>query len=118
VQGRDAEALDGVAMLRGRVADVLGELPAGMVGVSWLDRRNDPADVNFQAFAGISSDGGLSFQPNVQLTSEFSNPNQGIGPFSDFDGCTWNGPNYFLAAWMQLNTGRDTQINVGGIRLK
>lgn len=92
--------------------------PAGLVGVSWLDRRNDPADVNFQAFAGISRDGGLSFQPNVQLTSEFSNPNVGIGPFSDFDGCTWNGPNYFLAAWMQLNTGRDTQINVGGIRLK
>jgi hypothetical protein len=92
--------------------------PTGMVGVSWLDRRNDPADVNFQAFAGISSDGGLSFEPNVQLTSEFSNPNVGIGPFSSFDGCTWNGSNYFLAAWMQLNTGRDTQINVGGIRLK
>jgi hypothetical protein len=92
--------------------------PAGMVGVSWLDRRNDPADVNFQAFAGISGDGGLSFEPNVQLTSEFSNPNEGIGPFSEFDGCTWNGSKYFLAAWMQLNTGRDTQINVGGIRLK
>jgi len=92
--------------------------PTGLVGVSWLDRRNDPADVNFQAFAGISSDGGLSFEPNVQLTSEFSNPNVGIGPFSDFDGCTWNGANYFLAAWMQLNTGSDTQINVGGIRLK
>jgi hypothetical protein len=92
--------------------------PAGLVGVSWLDRRNDPADVNFQAFAGISSDGGLSFEPNIELTTEFSNPNVGVGPFSYFDGCTWDGPNYFLAAWMQLNTGRDTQINVGGIRLK
>jgi len=29
-----------------------------------------------------------------------------------------DGANYFLAAWMQLNTGRDTQINVGGIRVK
>jgi hypothetical protein len=92
--------------------------PLGLVGVSWLDRRNDPADVNFQAFAGISSDGGLSFQPNVQLTNEFSNPDEGIGPWSYFDGCTWDGPNYFLAAWMQLNTGSDTQVNVGGIRLK
>jgi hypothetical protein len=92
--------------------------PTGMVGVSWLDRRNDPADVNFQAFAGISSDGGQSFEPNVQLTSEFSNPNESVGGWSNFDTCTWDGPNYFLAAWMQLNTGRDTQINVGGIRLK
>jgi hypothetical protein len=92
--------------------------PTGLVGVTWLDRRNDPADVNFQAFAGISSDGGQSFEPNVELTDEFSNPNVGIGPWSRFDGCTWDGPNYFLAAWMQLNTGSDTQINVGGIRLK
>lgn len=92
--------------------------PTGLVGVTWLDRRNDPANVSFQALAAISSDGGLSFEPNVELTSEFSNPDEGIGPWSYFDGCTWDGPNYFLAAWMQLNTGRDTQINVGGIRLK
>jgi hypothetical protein len=92
--------------------------PTGMVGVSWLDRRNDPADVNFQAFAGISSDGGQSFEPNVQLTSEFSNPNESVGGWSDYDTCTWDGPNYFLAAWMQLHSGSGTQINVGGIRLK
>jgi hypothetical protein len=92
--------------------------PAGSVGASWLDTRNDPLGVNFQAFAGISSDGGRSFEPNMQLTSEFSNPNEGTGPWSHFDTCTWDGPNYFLAAWMQLNTGSDTQINVGGIRLK
>jgi hypothetical protein len=92
--------------------------PTGMVGVSWLDRRNDPADVNFQAFAAISGDGGQSFEPNVQLTSEFSNPNEGSGPWSNFDTCTWDGSNYFLAAWMQLNTASGTQINVGGIRLK
>jgi hypothetical protein len=92
--------------------------PTGLVGVSWLDRRNDPADVNFQAFAGISGDGGQSFEPNVQLTSEFSNPNESSGPWSDYDTCTWDGPNYFLAAWMQLHSGSGTQINVGGIRLK
>jgi hypothetical protein len=92
--------------------------PTGLVGASWLDTRNDPLGVNFQAFAGISSDGGQSFEPNVQLTSEFSNPNEGSGPWSNFDTCTWDGSNYFLAAWMQLNTASGTQINVGGIRLK
>src|SRR5262249_54343814 len=29
----------------------------GLVGVSWLDRRNDPANIDYQAFAAISSDG-------------------------------------------------------------
>ena len=29
----------------------------GLVGVSWLDRRNDPNNVNYQAFAAISRDG-------------------------------------------------------------
>jgi hypothetical protein len=92
--------------------------PAGLVGVSWLDRRNDPADVSFQPFAGISSDGGQSFEPNVELTSEVSNPDVDFGPWSNFDGCTWDGPNYFFAAWMQLYTSGYTQIFVGGIRLK
>ena len=60
--------------------------PTGLVGVSWLDRRNDPANVNYQAFAAISVDGGLSFQPNVQLTRNFSNPNNNGGPRQRVDG--------------------------------
>ena len=55
--------------------------PTGLVGVSWMDRRNDPANIDYQAFAAISSDGGRSFQPNVQLTTAFSNPNN-TGPVS------------------------------------
>jgi len=46
----------------------------GVVGVSWLDRRNDPNNVNYQAFAAFSDDGGQSFQRNWQLTQAFSNP--------------------------------------------
>jgi hypothetical protein len=93
--------------------------PTGLVGVSWLDRRNDPKNTNYQAYAGISSDGGRSFE-NVQLTTAFSNPNkgtanQGIG---DYTGNTWDGPNYFVAAWMDNSNSFYMEDYVGGIRLK
>jgi len=89
--------------------------PAGLVGVSWLDRRNDPKNINYQAFAAISTDGGKSFQPNVQLTTAFSEPIIGMG---NYTGDTWDGPNYFVAAWMDDSNGVDLQEEVGGIRLK
>jgi hypothetical protein len=96
--------------------------PGGLVGVSWLDRRNDPNNVNYQAFAAISSDGGRSFQPNVQLTTKFSNPNNNGGPgnrwMGDYTGNTWDGPNYFITAWMDSSNGVDMQEEVSGIRLK
>jgi hypothetical protein len=94
----------------------------GLVGVSWLDRRNDPANIDYQAFAAISTDGGLSFQPNVQLTQNSSNPNNNgyanNAWMGDYTGNTWDGPNYFIAAWMDSSNGIDMQDVVGGIRLK
>ena len=93
--------------------------PTGLVGVSWLDRRNDPANIDYQAFAAISTDGGRSFQPNVQLTSSFSDPNVGGEVWmGDYSGNTWDGPDYFIAAWMDSSNGVDMQEEVGGIRLK
>ena len=94
--------------------------PAGLVGVSWFDRRNDPANIDYQAYAAISSDGGESFRTNVQLTTAFSNPdNNGYNNFlGDYAGNTWNGPNYFIAAWMDTSNGVSSQDYIGGIRLK
>jgi hypothetical protein len=91
--------------------------PTGLVGISWLDRRNDPANVDYQAFAAISSDGGLSFLPNVQLTTGFSDPD-GEGLLSNYIGNTWDGPNYFLAAWIDDSNSMYMQDVVGGVRLK
>jgi hypothetical protein len=93
--------------------------PTGLVGVSWLDRRNDPANIDYQAYAAISTDGGQSFQTNVQLTSGFSDPNAMMGSsIGDYTGNTWDGPNYFLAAWMDNSNTEYLQDYVGGIRLK
>jgi hypothetical protein len=93
--------------------------PAGLVGVSWLDRRNDPANHNYQAFAAVSGDGGKSFQPNWQLTKEFSNPdnNGSNGWMGDYTGNTRAGGK-FMAAWMDSSNGVDMQEVVGGVRLK
>jgi hypothetical protein len=93
--------------------------PGGLVGVSWLDRRNDPANIDYQAYAAISANGGQSFQPNVQLTTGFSDPNAVMGTsIGNYTGDTWDGPNYFLAAWMDNSQTTYMQDFVGGIRLK
>jgi hypothetical protein len=93
--------------------------PTGLVGVSWLDRRNDPANVDYQAFAGISANGGLSFE-NVQLTTGFSSLNNQYdgSQIGSYTGDTWDGPNYFIAAWMDDSNGQYMEDYVGGIRLK
>jgi hypothetical protein len=92
----------------------------GLVGVSWLDRRNDPNDIDYQAFAAISCDGGQTFGPNWQLTTAFSNPSvNGTGDnwMGDYTGNTWVGDK-FIAAWMDSSNGVDMQEVVGGVRLK
>jgi Neuraminidase (sialidase) len=92
--------------------------PKGLVGVSWLDRRNDPNNIDYQAFAAISTDGGQTF-PNTQLTQAFSNPDTDgdNGWMGDYTGNTWAGPD-FIAAWMDSSNGIDMQEVVGGVRLK
>jgi hypothetical protein len=93
--------------------------PTGKVGVSWLDRRNDPNNIEYQVFAALSNDGGKSFQPNWQLTKKFSNPdNNGTGNnwMGDYTGNTWAGGK-FIAAWMDSSNGVDMQEVIGGIRL-
>jgi hypothetical protein len=93
--------------------------PAGLVGVSWLDRRNDPNNIDYQAFAAISSDGGRTFQPNWQLTTAFSNPdtNGDYNWMGDYTGNTWAGGD-FIAAWMDSSNNVDMQELIGGVRLK
>jgi hypothetical protein len=95
--------------------------PTGLVGVVWLDRRNDPANVNYQPFAAISKDGGQSFGPNILLNEGFSNPNEsgsGNDWMGDYIGATWAGPNHFVAAWMDNSRGSGMVDAVGGLRLK
>jgi hypothetical protein len=68
----------------------------GNVGLSWYDCRNDPgsgpgdtngvADQSMEVFATVSSDGGLSFLPNVQVSAGPSDAQivAGQNSFNDF----------------------------------
>jgi hypothetical protein len=90
----------------------------GLVGISWLDRRNDPNNIDYQAFAAVSYDGGQTFGPNWQLTTAFSNPKLGLNNWiGDYTGNTWVGDK-FIAAWMDSSNGVDMQEVVGGVQLK
>jgi hypothetical protein len=89
----------------------------GLVGVTWLDRRYDPQDRLYEAFAAISSDGGLTF-PNLLIASAASSPkNDGFnGTFmGDYTGNVWNSSGTTLyTSWMDSRNGVTTQDEVGG----
>src|SRR5712691_9937229 len=89
----------------------------GLVGVTWLDRRYDAANLSYEAFAAISSDGGATF-PNLQIASVASNPNNdgfGGGFMGDYSGNVWNSTGTTLyTSWMDSRNGVNMQDEVGG----
>jgi hypothetical protein len=91
----------------------------GTIGVTWLDRRNDASNINYDAFATFSGNGGTSFLTNRKLTSVMSNPfNDGFGSafMGDYSGNAWDGATLF-ASWMDSRNGSFMQDEVGGFAL-
>jgi len=90
----------------------------GRVGVSWLDRRDDASNVNYEAFATWSADGAQSFHTNVLIASTPSNPFQdgfGGGFMGDYTGNSWFGSKLF-ASWTDTRNGSYSQDEVGGLK--
>jgi len=64
----------------------------GSVNLSWNDARNDPADIKTDIYFSQSTDGGLSFVPNVRVTTTASdesahNPCADAGnQYGDYEG--------------------------------
>ncbi len=88
----------------------------GTVGVSWLDRRNDPNNLNYEAFSTQSTTGGTSFKKDVQVASVASNPlNDGFGGgfMGDYTGNYWAADNLYVS-WMDTRSGSVCQDEVGG----
>jgi len=88
----------------------------GTVGVSWLDRRNDPSNLSYETFATVSTNGGTKFATDLQIASVASNPlNDGFGGgfMGDYTGNVWAGKKLMIS-WMDTRNGTDCQDWVGG----
>jgi hypothetical protein len=92
----------------------------GVVGATWLDRSLDPSNINYDAFATTSNDGGATFGTNQRLSTVSSNPfNDGFGSgfMGDYTGNAWAGKKQKLyMSWPDTRNGTDTQDEVGGLK--
>ena len=80
----------------------------GTVGVSWLDRRNDSNNVNYESFGAFSTNGGASFSTNQDLSAKPSDPfNDGFGGgfMGDYTGDYWAGNKTFYVTFTDTTTG-------------
>jgi hypothetical protein len=89
----------------------------GTVGVTFLDRRNDPQNINYDAFTAYSTNGGTSYK-DLQLSAVSSNPfDDGFGGtyLGDSTGNGWGaGAKHLFASWPDTRTG-NSQDEVGGL---
>jgi len=93
----------------------------GKIGATWLDRRNDSANVNYQAFSALSHNGGALFGAtgNVDTAGKAVTWVGGdqFGDLSDGDTITIKGVNYTVATVnsltsITLSTSAGKQTNV------
>lgn len=61
----------------------------GVVGVSWYDARNDANNNNVQYFGAFSSDGGLTFGTNFQISAGTSNDDYPSANPNDYGDYSW-----------------------------
>lgn len=98
----------------------LSVAPDGKVGVTWMDRRNDPSNLSYEAFGTWSSDGGKTFNKNnIQIGKKPSNPNNdGFGGIwlGDYTGNAWAGSKELVASWMDTRNGSFAQDYIGGLK--
>ena len=85
----------------------------GVVGVTWLDRRNDLTNTNYQPFYAVSQDGGKTFKGHQPLSQNFTVPFIGP-PFVSFRNHAWAGKTLY-ATWLDSSTG-EYEVMLGGVQ--
>jgi hypothetical protein len=92
---------------------------SGLIGVTWLDRSLDGANVNYDAFGTSSKKLQKLKNGNLRLSSVSSDPfNDGFGSgfMGDYTGNAWvAGKNKLYMSWSDTRNGSDTQDEVGGL---
>jgi hypothetical protein len=86
----------------------------GRVGVTWLDRRNDPANLSYQPFFAYSTNG-KTYSKGYALSKAKSNPNNdGFGGsfMGDYTGNAWDG-NSLYQSYMDTTTSTSQDFVTG-----
>lgn len=73
---------------------------SGNIGVSWLDRREDPAGCEYKTYATVSTDAGDSWQANFPVSDVASDPS-GSWWLGDYCGLTHRGWG-FCSVWVDM----------------
>ncbi|MEO8973677.1 MAG: sialidase family protein, partial [Ktedonobacteraceae bacterium] len=82
----------------------------GQVGVTWMDRRNDPSNLSYEEFGAVAGGVNGLVNHNVQLATKPSNPNNDgfSGSFmGDYSGNAWAGKKLY-ASWMDTRSGTNS----------
>ena len=121
---------DPVRVDQGNTSNADAQIPSiaankdGVVGVTWFDRRNDPARKCYDLFFAASLDGGKTFQPEVRLSRKSSCPDtpRNKGAFQrwtyggDYSGLTATSDGTFHALWTDSRADvfqlRTTEVKV------
>jgi hypothetical protein len=90
----------------------IGVADGGMISVTWLDRRNDPANLKYQPFFSTSSDG-KTFSPSRPLSTTLSDPDVSF-PVIEYRTNVWVG-NTVYATWMDTRSGI-ARVELGGVQ--
>lgn len=72
----------------------------GEIGISWLDRRDDPAGCQYKTYATMSDDGGTTWETNFAVADVFSDP-AGSGWLGDYCGITFKSDGFY-SVWVDL----------------
>lgn len=87
---------------------------SGAVGFTWLDRRDDAANVKYRAYLKVSTDGGTTFGSDLPIDSDLEDPtNVYAGILST--GNAWIG-HALWATWFSHGTPMGTVV--GGVQFK
>lgn len=80
----------------------------GVVHVAWLDRRNDPKNTAFDVYYSRSLDHGRTFEHNIRVSEQSSNPNSLQHPtfIGDYIGISVDAANRVHLAWNGVGPSR------------
>src|SRR6266851_3643545 len=89
----------------------------GNVAVTWYDARNSPGDNTTQIFGTVSDNGGLSFLPNVQISTGTSNGSLVDSPFDygDYDKMTFDNGMFWRSWADNSNSTGDNPNGTGAL---